>query len=389
MRALLVDTNFSAGPLRQALIEQGHEVWVIGSNRGDALASEGDRYLEIDYANTRQLISVIERLAIEAVVPGCNDLSYAVCCEVAATLQLRGFEAPSALRSLHQKAEFRALCRSLKIPAPRTYATTSDATKASGQIIVKPTDSYSGKGIQVLERPTEKSLDVALRFAETQSRTNSALMEDFVDGSLFSYSAFLSRGKVVKAFNVAEFGSVNPFVVDTSYVTQSARMEPALKEVVEGLAASLDIRSGLMHLQYIFDGTQYWMIEATRRCPGDLYCDLIRRSTGFSYASAYVAPFIDNQLQYSASDENLPIVRHTVAADRTAVFESLSFLDNVDLQAWHPLARTGDLLSASPAGRIGVAFFGTSGFDDIEHLVGQLLSSAKYTVQYRESNNAY
>ena len=387
-RVLLVDTNFSAGPLRHALAAGGHEVWVAGGKPDDALAIGEKNYVELDYSDADGLAALARELEVQAIVPGCNDVSYAACCRAAFTIGLAGFESEAALCQLHNKDEFRKLCQSLLISAPKTYESIGEALQAPRGVIVKPIDAYSGRGIHVLSQPNSEDLQAAVNHAAAASRTNKALIEDFVDGQLYSYSAFLSDGEVIVAFNVAEFGSVNPYVVDISYVVPELELAAALKKDIEAIANELSIISGLMHLQYITDGRDYWFIELTRRCPGDLYSELIRLSTGFSYADAYIASFTGGELPREALRQDSEIIRHTVASDRTGIFESLTFSGANDLLAWYPLARTGEILAPSPGGRIGVAFFGVPDASERQLVVEQLLSAERYQIQFRESQHA-
>ena len=387
-RALLADTNFSAAPIRHALIAEGYEVWVVGRNSADALAVGDKNYVEKDYSDVDQLEAVARELQVQALVPGCNDVSYAACCEVAAVLGMPGFETKQALECLHNKNQFRTLCHSLSIPAPQTYKTIDEALRARNRIIIKPVDAYSGRGIKVLSQPSESELQTAMTHAESESRASTALVEEFVDGDLFSYSAFLSEGAVLVAFSVAEYCSVNPFTVDVSYLMPPVGLEAKLKKDVETLALELGIKSGLMHIQYIARGNDYWVIEPTRRCPGDLYSELIRYSTGFTYAEAYIAPFAGTQFPSSVPGMGRHVVRHTVASDRCGIFESLAFSDHVHLTAWYPLARTGDSLAPSPGGRIGVAFFGSA---DQSHSVSkaqEMVSARIYQNKLRDLQDA-
>lgn len=48
---LLVDTNFSSGPIYQFLIQSGHNVTVLGRNPNDALAKSGYKYIQFDYSD--------------------------------------------------------------------------------------------------------------------------------------------------------------------------------------------------------------------------------------------------------------------------------------------------------------------------------------------------
>lgn len=387
-RVLLVDTNFSAGPLRHALLAKGYEVWVVGGRPDDALAVSATNYVELDYSDASGLVALARELRVQAIVPGCNDVSYAASCRAASTLGLKGFESATALSRLHKKDGFRELCQSLLIPAPKTYASIDAALMAPSGLIVKPVDAYSGRGVQVLKEPKKKDLQVAMDLAAAASPTGAALIEDFVDGQLYSYSAFLTQGKVSSQVNVAEFGSVNPYVVDTSYVIPEPDAATELKRHIEALATELNITSGLMHLQYIMKDQDYWLIELTRRCPGDLYSELIRLSTGYSYADAYISPFIEGELPRQFPIRRNDVIRHTIASDRSGVFESLAFSGANHLMAWHPLARTGETVCPSPGGRIGVAFFGVADGSERASLVAKLMSAKSYQIKYRDCSHA-
>lgn len=383
-QALLVDTNFSAAPIAAALRGAGFRVCTVGARPSDSLALNYSHYIQADYSLSGALESVMDQHGIDLLVPGCNDVSYEACCEVANQLALPGYEAVASLQRLHRKDQFRSQCESLSIPVPNTYATPEVALAAPGSLMIKPIDAYSGKGVQVLHEPTLDAIKDALNVASCASSRGGAVIEDFVDGQLYSYSAFLEAGKVQIAFNVVEFGSVNPFVVDTSYVLVEHPFEAALKANVEALAEALNIGQGLMHLQYIASETQYWLIEPTRRCPGDLYSELIKRSTGYPYAEAYISAFIGSDLPKPARSKPEYTVRHTLAADREGVLDHVQFLNRVQPSGWYPLASSGELLAPSPAGRVAVAFFNANSASERSSLVEGLRAGKMLKIHFRD-----
>jgi hypothetical protein len=214
------------------------------------------------------------------------------------------------------------------------------------------------------------------------SQTGTALLEEFVEGELFSYSAFISQGRVVCAFHVAEFGSVNPFVVDTSFVIPAPAFTPELQHFTERLVKELGIDGGLMHLQYIANEDQFWIIEPTRRCPGDLYSRLIQLSTGYPYAEAYVSSFLSRQIPVQDQLAEHNIVRHTVTAKEAGVLESMTININAVLTAWIPLSTVGEALAPSPKGRVGVAFFTAADVVARDALVQNLLAGNVFELSY-------
>lgn len=256
---------------------------------------------------------------------------------------------------------------------------------APGSLMIKPIDAYSGKGVQVLRQPTRVSIQDALNTASLASSRGTALIEDFVEGQLYSYSAFLEAGRVQAAFNVIEFGSVHPFVVDTSYVLAGHRFESELKANVETLAAALSIGRGLIHLQYIASESQYWLIEPTRRCPGDLYSELIKRSTGYPYAEAYASAFVGGDLPKPDQVKPEYTIRHTLAAESEGVLDHVQCLNGAQLTAWYSLASSGARLTPSPGGRVAVAFFTAVSEGERYSLVEDLRAGKVLKIQFRDN----
>lgn len=356
---LLVDGGFSARPLKQAAEASGYRVHTVGINATDALAAENPYHHLVNYSDVKALTELVARLKPSYVIPGCTDLSYEVCCQLTDLGVITGFEGAASLRHLHNKAAFRDLCSRCNVPAPRKFESVREALSASCPLVVKPTDAYSGQGITILEMPNETSLNAAVSAAKAVSRSEGVVIEQFIRGQLYSFSAFLSEGRAEQVFSVIEFGYVNPLVVDTSYVVSAAGVEKELSKHTETLCGALGLTEGLFHVQYILQDGDPYLVEVTRRCPGDLYCELIYRATGIDYAAYYVGTFLGQSppCRSSSAIENKQVVRHTVAGRVSGHLESLQFSNAESLKAWYPLAVSGAELAPSPRGRIGVAFF--------------------------------
>ncbi|MCG6414187.1 ATP-grasp domain-containing protein, partial [Vibrio fluvialis] len=146
-----------------------------------------------------------------------------------------------------------------------------------GRYICKPVDAFSGRGVSVIDGMDIDSVANADEVARSVSHTGRSLFETFVEGQLYSYSAFIEQRKVVESFVVIEGSSSNPYAVDTSYVDDEFNEDAraVLKKSIEAIAQHLQLRDGLVHLQFILADGQPYLIEITRRCPGDLYSKLI------------------------------------------------------------------------------------------------------------------
>jgi formate-dependent phosphoribosylglycinamide formyltransferase (GAR transformylase) len=268
----------------------------------------------------------------------------------------------------------------LGIPVPRVYS--AEGIEFEWPVIVKPVDAFSGRGVTRLDIGDASELAAAVMKARAASPSQKAIVEQFVEGQLYSHSAFLQNGRVAKDFIVIEYGTANPFAVDTSWVTTSfpAAVLARIRNDVALLAGALGLRNGLFHTQFIVRGDCYWFIEVTRRCPGDLYALLIEFSTGFPYGYAYAAPFIGELLPPYRPSESRSILRHTVSALLEGVFGGLRFEDSTSVRLFVPLAAAGEPLGVGPAGRVGVLFLDANSDSELLSLAKRTLDRNLYTI---------
>ena len=355
-KTLLVDTNRAAYPVYNSLLASGHEVWVVGGNPAEPLAKISPNYVQLDYSDSEKLSDLLEKERFDFLVPGCTDISYKTCSKVGAG-KFPGIDSVEVTRVINDKAEFRKLAEAINLSVPRLL-TPHDALQHKS-VIVKPVDSFSGRGISILHHPRRESLENAVAEARAASKSGTALIEEFVAGQLYSYSAFVRGGKVMVDFVVQEDCVANTFAVDVSRVVWDfpADMRALLQRDVERLAAELSLVDGLVHTQVIAAGDKYWIIEMTRRCPGDLYSLLIEYSTGYPYAASYAALFTWGiAASAEAADRRRLMIRHTTCPKGDMSMFGLSFQSPMRIKLFVPLALPGDRLSAGPAGRAALVF---------------------------------
>src|SRR5690606_25694265 len=106
-----------------------------------------------------------------------------------------------------------------RLPAP--HAKDAGAFPIAGRFICKPVDAFSGRGISVFNGLDRAGMVTAFNTARRESPSGEALAEPFIEGDLYSYTTFLAKGKPQEWFFVREGSSINPFAVDTSYVSEA------------------------------------------------------------------------------------------------------------------------------------------------------------------------
>ena len=380
-KVLLVDTGFSAVPIYLELCRLGYEVHVVGRNPNDCLAKSSKYYWNIDYSNADDLESLIERESFSFIVPGCTDISYYACARVNKG-RFPSIDSIDTNLAINNKARFRKIAQEIGLQVP--HVLEANKTGLRWPLIVKPVDAFSGKGITVIEREDHEALACAIDKASRVSTRGEVLIEDFVAGVLYSYSAFLCNGQVLQDFIVQESSTVNPFVVDTSRVVfePSVKLCKSLRQSIEKLAKALKLGDGLIHTQFILAVDQVWLIEITRRCPGDLYSQLIELSTGFPYVESYIRPFLgmpilkQDKLRYIH-----PIMRHTLTVNKKQNLGFIKFKRPILIERWVPLSLVGDELKKSPYSRVGVIFISAKNDSELNALYESTLRQDLYEIK--------
>jgi glutathione synthase/RimK-type ligase-like ATP-grasp enzyme len=381
-KILLVDTNVSAAPIYDHLLASGDEVFVIGGNPNDFLAKTAGNYIRQDYADVAKVRDLVDEIGIDYLVPGCNDRSYMVCAELNVDARFGGLDSLESAATINNKEKFRRFAESIGLPIPRLL--DQETYGDCEAVIVKPVDAFSGRGISVLRKPDALQLQSAIAHAREFSLAQTCIVEEYVDGPLFSHTATIVGGRIVADFIVEEHGTANPFVVDTSRLVYdfSLTVLAAIREAIERMAQALACVDGLVHTQFICKGDAYWIIEVTRRCPGDLYSQLIELSTAYKYAEIYAQPFVDRNIRLG---DYVPkqswVMRHTISQTSDAFFGSLRFSRALLVEKLVSLGVTGDYVKASPFGRIGILFVRAETGDELESIFASTLSRSLYTMQ--------
>ena len=376
---LLLDTNVASAPIHKCLVGAGYEVHVVGRNPSDFLAKSTANYINLDYSDVEATLALVERLGAKYIVPGCNDLSYRTAAEIAARRPFPGIDSLEASRIILNKQDFRRYAEASDIPAPREVPERDWAT--GRPVIVKPVDAYSGRGVTALRAPSPKDVSAAISVAKGFSAAGACIVEQLVEGQLYSHTAFIGDGGVVADFIVEEHGRINPFAVDTSRVVFD--FDPAMlgkvRAAIEQIGRDLNLRPGLVHTQFISDGEQFWIIEITRRCPGDLYSLLISLSTGFAYAENYARPFIGQPFE-GGPKHRRAVMRHTISLGEEQTYGALQFQRPVAIETFVPLALAGDRILPSPFGRIGILFARADDAPALDELMRATLGGELYRV---------
>ena len=360
-KALLVGSSFSAAPLFFALKKRGLNVSVCGNIPSDPCHQYADESYFIDYSKTSELMRTVDEGDFDYLVPSCNDYAYMSCAAVAEKHGFPGYDSVDVANIIHTKGQFREAAKDCALPSPRFKMQMAgeplDSDNLRMPLLVKPIDAFSGRGMTKIER--RENLPEAIRHARQASRSGAVVLEEFIDGTLHSHSAYIQGQEIVVDFFVDEFCTIYPYQVNCSNHPSAlpAEIRSMVRETILRFVRRFRLVDGLLHTQFLVRAGDFWIIESMRRCPGDLYGRLIELSSGVNYADLSIRAYLGLKLSSEHRDVDHHFFgRHTVSCNEPIVNFSFSpdfRAKSVDIVS---LKNSGEKLGPAPFDKLAILF---------------------------------
>ena len=360
-KVLLVGSGYSALPILLRLKKHFH-VSVCGNAPDDPCHKYADFSYFFDYADSRKLLKLVKKEKFKFIIPSCNDYSYISASKVANILKFPGYDNDENVNTIHNKEKFREFTTKNKIPAPKYQKINSrenfNFRTFKFPLLLKPTSLSAGRGIFKLKN--EKELDIVLKKISTQKEKNRMILEEFVCGSLHSHSVFFENGKIVKKYFADEYCTIYQYQVNSSNHPSllSKNLKLKVEKIINNIIDRLKLNNGLLHTQFIINKNNIYIIEAMRRCPGDLFYHMIQLSTEDDYLGMYIAPFINNKISnfINKKKKNRYIIRHTISSYMDTNFYGYDFKLSSKSMRFIPLALAGQSIKKAPYEKSAILF---------------------------------
>jgi hypothetical protein len=290
-KILIVGISDYLYPVIKILQKKKIKHYLVGINQINSKFSNRNIF-KINYKNKKKLLNIAKEKKITHIIPDCNDVSYLTASYLANKLSVPGYEHFKISKLLLNKRLFYNFCLKNKIKIPKFYYCKKEQLfnkSIKFPILLKPEESYSGKGIiKIFNKIQLKNIKYK----------NKLLFSEFVKGKLYSHSCYVKNNKIIDSYFVREYCLHYPYTVDFSK-TEKLHINKLGRKVIkeiDKIVKLLKIQSGLMHTQFIVNKNKIYLIEVTRRLPGDFYNELIKLSYGNNnYINNYVNNFISEK----------------------------------------------------------------------------------------------
>jgi len=321
-------------PLILAAKRLGYYVITTGNIPYQLGHNYSDDYINGDFSDKSRMYEIAKNQNISAICPSCNDFSALSCAFVAEKLGLPGHDSYRISKIIHHKDCYRKFALKNGIPTPdaKWSDNKKDAHKYVNNLkfplIVKPVDLTGGKGISKIyeKKQVKKAVDKAF----SMSKAKRVVIEEFLEGSHHAISLFLRDGKVVFHSSEDEGYYLNPYLV-SAVSTPAIISKKVIKELChlsEKIAKILFLKTGILHIQYILSKGKPFIIEITRRAPGDLYIRLVEIATGAKYSEWIVKGFAGLNCDDVKEYENKGYyTKHCIMPSHSGILNNIKFAE--------------------------------------------------------------
>ena len=249
-------------------------------------------WIKIDFTNTKSIINFLNKNTdFEYLIPGSNDLSYLSASEIVEKRLTHNsiiVDTKKIAEGYILKTKFRSQKLFKKIFVPKMIS-LKNVQNENKPFVLKQDKTSGGKGVSIFTsgkhfKKTFNKIEIKEKF----------LIEEYINGSGHGISYIVKEGKIIFEFYDDEYYCKDKLaVVATS--TPSSLLSPQkniLREFCLHYFKKFKLVDGFFHIQCIKKDEKIYIIECTRRLPGDYYHEFSTLSLGTSYLRAYINSFI-------------------------------------------------------------------------------------------------
>lgn len=335
MKALVLAGGFPQIALIQELKKRGITVLLADYNENPVARPYADQFFQASTLDVEAITEIARREAVDFVITVCTDQALLTVAKVSETLGLPCYIDYQTALNVTNKSYMKQVFVAHGIPTARHVVMGElDWKTIQGMeypLIVKPVDCNSSKGVKKVTNDEE--LQAAFADAVSFSRTDTALVEDFIEGMELTVDVYVEEGKahVLSLSNNDKIGEADKFVIfRTRYpAVWTETILPLVQETAQKIADAFGLKNCPMLIQMISDGKRVFVLEFSARTGGGVKHLLIRRVSGFDVIGAVVDLTLGKKPHLEpGKPENRYIVNEFIYCrpgifDRLAGFEEL------------------------------------------------------------------
>jgi biotin carboxylase len=348
-KILLLGGSHRDIPLIKASQELGYFVITLGDRDYYLGHDYSDKSYKINFNDLEAVKKIVLDEQIDYLLPGCGEESYLNTVQLSHELNMGNFDTLETAKLIHNKWKFKDFCLKNGISTPKGVFLKhqNDLQNLHFPIVVKPTNLSGGRGVEIVY--TQEELELSLCNAKRLS--DEIFLEEFINGKLIAYSIFLKSQKIIYGFVGEDKTYLNPYLITSAYpFTIEDITLNKLKVDIEKLAELLHLVDGMFHLQVLIKDQHPFIIDVTRRIPGDLYPYLIEYCDSVEYSkavvNAYTTGIINNEFDRKSKKQSF-VIRHCVMPSKNGIYNDIEIDESLSDKILHTfdLIKKGSIIT--------------------------------------------
>ena len=287
MRILLLGAGEPQEHFIKYLHKAGHEVFLLTYDKKPIAAKYADRFFQKSTLDIEAVYQVAKEQRADRIIAVCTDQALHTMCVVSEMLGLPCYLSLEQVEKCTKKNSMKELLEKNGVKTAPYITVNSiqnfDEEKITFPVVVKPADCNSSKGVRKINNENElrNALDVAL----TLSRTDTAVIEKYINGRELTVDGFVKDGK----FNLLLISEIKKTSVDgvdfliTGSETVSG-IEPDVKReissIFQRIVDALELSNSPFISQIIISDDGIYVVEFSARTGGGEKYRVIRDLTG-------------------------------------------------------------------------------------------------------------
>lgn len=294
MKALVLAGGFPQIELLKQLRQRGIKTVLADYYENPVAKPYADKFYRESTLDVPAITRVAKEEKVDFLITCCTDQALLTVAKVSEELGLPCYIDYQTGLNVTNKQYMKQVFNRFDIPTAKHVIMTSyredQLTGLQFPLIVKPVDCNSSKGVKRCENHEE--LKIAVETAIGYSRTNTAIVEEFLDGEELSADVYVEEGvaHLLSVSSLDKIANNDKFVIFRG--RYSAQVVERVHDLVQGIAQKIadafHLKNSPMLIQMITDGKRSAVLEFSARTGGGVKYMLIKKASGFDVISAVI-----------------------------------------------------------------------------------------------------
>ena len=293
MKILVLAGGSDQIDLINKLKKRGHKVVLVDYYPNPPAKRFADKHIQESTLDVEKVREIAVSEKVDMICTACTDQALLTVAKVSEELSLPTYISYQTALNVTNKSFMKKVMMDNDIPTSKyMIVDKADAKLARNfqyPLVVKPVDCNSSKG--VVKVFDEKEVEDAIANAISLSRTQTAVVEEFISGEEVS-ADFYIQGDEVKflcATKSNKIKNTTSFTITQSYYPVINEVQEAKLTVIAGkIAKAFDLKDTPLLVQLILHGDDFYVLEFSARMGGGSKHKVIETISGVDIMKVYV-----------------------------------------------------------------------------------------------------